>query len=161
MGVVVRERTMTVSTRSATPPSAGVAAPPCGGFRQLNRRAGHSSFVQAENDRPRIARPDASTPSWCNRCRLHRTRNTQNAERSAWSYRNSWRTDAKPLACCTYERWSCELREAGCQCAAGCNDLRRGGCRLLLTPARTSAILPQGCRGIAWESWHCSHMESQ
>ena len=165
MGVVVCERTLTVrhpfchaSKRwSGRASLRGLSV----AMRQLNRRAGHSSFVQAENDRLRIARPDAGTPSWCNRCRLRRTRNTQNGERSAWCYRNSWRTDAKPLARCTYGRWSCEFRVAGCQCAAGCNDLRCDNCRLLLTLARTSAILPQGCRGIAWESWHCSHMETQ
>jgi len=57
----------------------------------LNLLPERNNFAKDDSDRLRKSRPDASIPRFYNRCRLHRTRNAQNAERSASNHRNSLR----------------------------------------------------------------------
>jgi hypothetical protein len=52
------------------------------------------------------------------------------------------------LSGCDHFRSRCESREAGCQCAGGCNDLLSVYRRLLLTIERTSTTLPLKRRHI-------------
>jgi hypothetical protein len=54
----------------------------------LNLLPERSNFVEGDSGHPREPRPDASIPREYNKCHLHRTRNAQNAERSAL-HRNS------------------------------------------------------------------------